>query len=359
MKNKEPTTNENYNTGSMQEADNQWDMSGIEWGSETASNSPDDEEPIEADFEVAPLSETEMTEESMLEPEKKLTLEEIRQRHVEYLKGTYAPTQEEWLRIMEDDGFYDSSEYLTFRKQELDEFAGKHSEIYAPPDENINRATKPFIDLIRSDIDGLLNTMDGIEKGELTHDNIYRVIGFFAEKFGVADVPDLELVYDTDNDGPGSRRTTMGSYSLGSNTVSIMPSRISSAAKMVDTVAHEVWHAHQRHHGDNNNNYELNFTNYYDSSIDYDAYRNQLVEKEAFTVGEAVGVMYRGVILDKDPRRVAELNDKYRDWLDGEYDPYETDDGIDVAYLVLAHRKYVEYNKLSNVLKRFFRREKK
>lgn len=359
MKNKELAANEDYDTGSAQEANNQWDMSGIEWGGETISSSSGNTESAIADADEIPSDEAELPVDSAREPEKEPTLEEIRQRHVEYLKGGYEPTQEEWLRIIEDDGFYDSSEYLTFRKQRLDEFAGEHSEIYAPTNENINRATKPFIDLIRSDIDGLLNTMDGIEKGELTHDNIYRVIGFFAEKFGVADVPDLELVYDTDNDGPGSRRTIKGSYSLGSNTVNIMPSRISSAAKMVAIVAHEVWHAHQRYHRDNNNNYKLNFTNYYDSSLDYDAYRNQLVEKEAFTVGETVGTMYRGAILDKDPRIVAELNDKYRDWVDGEYDPYETDDGIDATYLILAHRKYVEYNKLSNVLKRFFRREKK
>lgn len=359
MKNKELAANEDYDAGSTQEANNQWDMSGIEWGGETISSGSGNTESAIADADEIPSDEAELPVDSAREPEKELTLEEIRQRHVEYLKGTYAPTQEEWLRILKDDDFYDSNEYLTFRKQELDEFAHEHDEIYAPTYEKISRATKPFIDLVQSDIDGLLEAGDDLEKGALTENNIYKVVDFFAEKFGITDVPDLELIYDTANDNVDDGRITLGAYNSSLNKMSIMVDKINSIAELIDTSAHEMWHAHQHHHGDNNKNYEVNFANYYSSSMDYDAYRCQLVEMEAFTVGKAVGDMYRKAILARDHRRMIELNDKYHDWMDGEYDPYESNDGIDSKYLVMAHKKYVEYNKLSNVLKRFFRREKK
>lgn len=196
----------------------------------------------------------------------------------------------------------------------------------------------------------------GFEHRKLTKENVYRIMNFFVEKFGVLNTPELEVIHDIEDD---EEHVTWGTYNDRLDTVTVFVGRDRSVAGIIGTVAHEIWHAYQYQSEKDNPDYKYNFDNYYSASMDYYAYRNQLVEKEAKNIGDSVSSMYSKAFLRKHPDVLFELNDKYMEYLNGDYDPYTAEDGIDLALLKVARQEYKEYNKLSNVFKRLFGRRNK
>lgn len=348
MNNKNSAHIGDYNIDPAQETGSSWDMSGLGWNEGADSVETIDDRSVSSNNN-GPIVDDTLEKESKKRP----SIKRIRQIHIDYLSGNYEPSAEEWTWISQDDDFYDSEEYLAYRKKEVDNFADTHEEIYSPPDEKIERSVGPFIKKVDDDIEGLLKVTNKLEKDEVTQENVYEIVTFFAEKFEISDIPKLELIYDYNN------KDTLGKYRANSNIVFIMPDSRQSIAGMISTIAHEVWHARQHQREAICEDYKVNFEYYYSSNMDYDAYCDQLVEKEASSLGNAIGALYRNAVLDRDPRKMALLNDLYFDWINGEYEPNGVSDGIEAKDLILAHKKYVEYNKFSNILKRIFRREKR
>lgn len=65
-----------------------------------------------------------------------------------------------------------------------------------------------------------------------------------------------------------------------------------SLSKTIDTIAHELWHAKQWEEVENGDKrgalYKEEFTHAVDPYEDYEGYRNQMVEQEAFIFGQSV-----------------------------------------------------------------------
>ena len=113
-----------------------------------------------------------------------LTLSEIRQLHIEWIKGNYWPSSDILKLILDDKGFYESDEFIHYEKQEMDEIAEQNSDIYAPPMEKIKATVKPFIELIGQNMGELVKLGDNLSE-ELSEDNFLEVIRFFAQKYNV------------------------------------------------------------------------------------------------------------------------------------------------------------------------------
>jgi hypothetical protein len=77
-----------------------------------------------------------------------------------------------------------------------------------------------------------------------------------------------------------------GGYNPESNTLEINENMLDDSAEAADTVAHEMWHAHQQQCADDPGNprageYREGFDNYISPEYDYEGYQNQMVEAEA------------------------------------------------------------------------------
>ena len=249
---------------------------------------------------------------------------------------------------------------MQYRKQQIDKVAEERSDIYAPTDEKIIHTMEPFSELIRQSSEEILKLGAKLEGGEIPGESVSSLVRFFSEVYGVQEAPAIELIEDGDADG---------SYSHADNKILLKYTADgkNSIADIADTIAHETWHAFQHQCKNSREDYRINFNNYYRSSMDYDAYCNQLVEKEAYLIGDMVGETYRREFLRAHPELLQDLNQRYYEWLDGKNDPGETEDGYDYKYLVMAHeitkeggiaKRYNRGNVLSRLFKRF-RKEKR
>ena len=281
-------------------------------------------------------------------PELTLPLDVVRKIHVDYLAGTYIPSREEWHLIFKDDSFYSSKEYLQFRENEIDDVSRKNAEIYAPSDELIQRNIQPYVESIREDCAILYDIGCSMEKGGVTEDNVSRLAEFFAEKFEVTILPKISLVKETD-DGCN------GYYIDSKNEMVIRIDKTRSVAQIIGTISHEMWHVHQ--YKSEKTEYGINFDYYYESSMDYDKYCNQLVEKEAFALGDSISDIYRRLDLEKHPERIPDLRRKYKEWIGERYCPDETEDGLDYKYLIMAN-EFKIINKWLRPIIDFFERRK-
>lgn len=303
------------------------------------------EVPLSSNVPIKPLEKPEL--------EKPLTLAEIRQIHIDYLSGIYKPSSEEWDLISTDKNFYESDEYNTYKKQEIDKISAERTDIYAPSDEKIRLTIEPFIKLIERDAQKLLEVGSKLEN-ELSEDNFFEVMKFFTDKYGIQDVPSLILTHED---------SVNGRYSPSHNRIKLKIKKTNSIAEYIQTIVHEVWHAHQHQCESENDNYRINNEYYYKSSMDYDAYKNQLVEKEAFAIDNAIGDLYRRVDLKMHPEKIPALTKKYFEWTYGKYVPSRTEDGIDAKYLVLVYNEFSGLNYIKNSLvnrfRKVFRKEKK
>lgn len=101
------------------------------------------------------------------------------------------------------------------------------------------------------------------------------------------------------------REGDYGGYNSRTNTLSINEFMLYNNSEAADTVAHELWHAHQHECAENpqearDYQYQYNFENYIRPELGHEAYENQLVEAEA----RAFASQFKG--------RLAELNTRRR-----------------------------------------------
>ena len=270
----------------------------------------------------------------------KESLSGLRHKHIAWLKGEYKPSSDEYTLFLDDEGFYSCEEYLMYRKSEIDLAAEKRADIYAPSDEEVKRNVTPFVELVRSDIGSLLEIGSKMEIGNISEEDVSEIVDYFCIKFGVDERPKTELA-------EGSNLS--GNYNSYYNRIRVKICKTNSIAELISTVAHEIWHAHQFR--SDSELYEYNFKNYYRSSMDYDAYRGQLVEKEAFFLGDSIGRWYRKADLEAHPEKIPSMLRLYDKWLDEEYVPGKAEDGLDYEYLCIANESFRQRRKIGTRVK--------
>jgi hypothetical protein len=98
---------------------------------------------------------------------------------------------------------------------------------------------------------------------------------------------------DTGNDDPPKivfrddmADGSYGGYSPDSNTMEINVNMLDDSIEAADTVAHEMWHAHQHRcamdpASEKGQDYQDGFDNYISPDYDFEGYQNQMVEAEA------------------------------------------------------------------------------
>jgi hypothetical protein len=77
-----------------------------------------------------------------------------------------------------------------------------------------------------------------------------------------------------------------GGYNPETNTLEINENMLDNSAEAADTVAHEMWHAHQQQcvmdpTSEKGREYQEGFDNYISPEYDFEGYENQMVEAEA------------------------------------------------------------------------------
>jgi len=112
------------------------------------------------------------------------------------------------------------------------------------------------------------------------------------QKQSMADLADY-VAADTGNNNPPEIvfRDDMndgqyGGYNPGTNTLEININMIGNSAEAADTIAHEMWHAHQQQcaldpTSEKGREYQEGFDNYISPEYDFEGYQNQMVEAEA------------------------------------------------------------------------------
>ena len=102
---------------------------------------------------------------------------------------------------------------------------------------------------------------------------------YIIDTIGFENPPKIEY-YNNPEEGD------FGYYSPDTNTLSVNEYMLYDSDEAADTIAHELWHAHQHERADHPQNardyqYQYNFENYIPASLDHEAYEDQLVEAEA------------------------------------------------------------------------------
>ena len=255
----------------------------------------------------------------------------IRKKHIDWLRGEYKPTSEDFDLFEEDEDFYNSDLYVQYRKEEVLEFSKQHHEIYNPSEKEVQKGVLPFMDIIRRNKDKLLKVGSEFEVNRVS--GIKVAVEFFSRCFGVEDVPRIEIVDD--------EYSSDGSYGHHNNTLTVNIGMIGfQTSNILNTIAHEVWHAHQYVCGDVR--YEDNFNHYFKPSMDTSGYVNQLVEKEAFMVGKEVRRLYNNLrapiifarMMD-DTEEIEKWNRRFDEWVDDyKFNPPDSDE--DDAWIKMA-----------------------
>lgn len=98
---------------------------------------------------------------------------------------------------------------------------------------------------------------------------------------------------DTENENPPGivfrddmRDGEYGGYNPETNTLEINQNMLDDSAEAADTIAHEMWHAHQQQcaldpTNEKGREYQEGFDNYISPEYDFEGYQNQMVEAEA------------------------------------------------------------------------------
>ena len=100
-------------------------------------------------------------------------------------------------------------------------------------------------------------------------------------------------------------RGDYGGYNSQTNTLRINEYMLYDNEEAADTIAHELWHAHQHECAENPSSardyqYQYNFENYIRPEIGHEAYESQLVEAEA----RAFAAQFKGRIAELGSRRL-------------------------------------------------------
>ena len=132
-------------------------------------------------------------------------------------------------------------------------------------------------------LDSILDNFQGNKWSDLSLDeqkqSMTDLAGYVAADTGNKNPP--EVVFRDDMvDG------TYGGYNPETNTMEINENMLDNSEEAADTIAHEMWHAHQQQEAQDPNSekgheYQDGFDNYISPEYDFEGYQNQMVEAEA------------------------------------------------------------------------------
>lgn len=110
-------------------------------------------------------------------------------------------------------------------------------------------------------------------------ESMENLAGYITDMIGFENPPDVEY-YNNEKVGD------FGGYNSFTNTLRINEYMLYNSDEAADTIAHELWHAHQYECARNPKNalayqYQYNFNNYIPPELGQEAYEEQLVEAEA------------------------------------------------------------------------------
>mgnify|MGYP006893092949 FL=1 len=110
-------------------------------------------------------------------------------------------------------------------------------------------------------------------------DSMANLADYVIETIGFENPPRIEY-YNHEQEGD------FGGYSSDTNTLHINEYMLYNSEEAADTIAHELWHAHQHECAVNPRSardyqYQYNFDNYIPPELGQEAYESQLVEAEA------------------------------------------------------------------------------
>ena len=141
-------------------------------------------------------------------------------------------------------------------------------------------------DLNATDTERLDSSLDNFQEDK------WRDLSLEERKQSMTDLADY-VAADTGNESPPEIvfRDDMndgeyGGYNPGTNTLEINENMLDDSTEAADTVAHELWHAHQQQcaldpTSEKGREYQEGFDNYISPEYDFEGYQNQMVEAEA------------------------------------------------------------------------------
>ena len=279
-------------------------------------------------------------------------LRELRTKHIMWLERRYEPTQAEFDAMSDDEDFYDSPQYKFYRREKCINSSIEHPDVYYPTERKVKATIKPYAEKVSQSMPEIVNKMESV--GENFDVAVTNAIITVARSLGV-NIDNMQLVFkDFNPDNPNLG----GSYNRIENRLTIIrPEQINltSIADTVDSVAHELFHAHQSEEEEAGTQqgelYKINHDNYVSSSIDYDMYRSQIVEQEAFAFGGQIGNKFREEYLRKHPELIHDLRKKYSLWLRDKYSPSKAKDGYDCDFLIAAEKIWKERTAFGRTVK--------
>lgn len=139
------------------------------------------------------------------------------------------------------------------------------------------------IEIDSEQLDNLLDNFDEFtwEEASLNEhkEAINNLAEYVVDSIGFKHPPKIEYYYEA-NEG------NYGGYNTSTNTLNINEYMLYNSSEAADTIAHELWHAHQYECAEDLQNprdyqYRYNFENYINPELGQEAYENQLVEAEA------------------------------------------------------------------------------
>lgn len=168
---------------------------------------------------------------------------------------------------------------------ELFENAANYEEIYEEIASEALELGYKDID-IEANTDVLEQSLERFEEDTWENLEIYEqrevineLSDYIKDVIGFENPPSIEY-YNSDREGE------YGGYDPATNTLHINENMLYNSREAADTVAHELWHAHQQEcalHPKNPRDYQYqyNFDNYINPEDGFEQYQNQLVEAEA------------------------------------------------------------------------------
>lgn len=248
-------------------------------------------------------------------------------------------------------------------KRWFDVLVRERPDIYAEDFEVMRKRMTPVcIDLIKSPEGGGLDRElfdalpdDSIDFANLNEAEITPVITHFVEvvarKMGLEECPSCEVTISKDERAINACSNEGKAYN--DRTIKVDVNSHLSLAAIAETVVHELWHQRQkeielREEGAMARKYKINHDFYIGSKnkeVGYDAYRAQLLEREAWYIGEQFGLMFRDDYFDRNPEKIDEMAKVYDEIYEGRYNPTDVMDGFDLKYYVVAKRLQLKRQK--------------
>ena len=214
---------------------------------------------------VQPIEDTTIQEENDVHPE---VMEDLEDR----MEGEVYENERDNL---EENPLTDVSEDLNIDYNEI--YNGFTAEELEQGFEEIN------IDNDRERLDSALNDFQQESWEQLSLEeqkgSMSSLADYVIETIGFDNPPRIEY-YNNPREGD------YGGYNSATNTLRVNEYMLEDSEEAADTIAHELWHAHQRECANDPKSvrdfqYQYNFENYIRPEMGHEAYENQLIEAEA------------------------------------------------------------------------------